>query len=292
MPPRFETPSPCARSDPSSPLSSPSLRNQYHALRCPKTRWPICSRVPVQSADSLQQNVHWTDIRDEKVGVDVERLFERLGADHHHAARQSVHLADRSFYGVVQQLAVFSGEAAVMQRRPLCNRQHHVFPALSQQRTEHLLRARDRVANHEDLGPIPSRGHGRLGNRAQFAQNRDGAHRNRLCRPAGRDRARLRGADARRERERRVGDVLGIDRRRRRRTCWTSKRTSSAPRRRGWPTSGGHARRAPSVRAARRATIRSCRASLACTSSTTRRLRDSEAARKCAHLTRNPASKT
>ena len=95
------------------------LWDEYHASRFAEPCRPIRSSVPVQASDPLQEHIDRTEIRDQVVGVDVERLFEGLCSDHHHAARHAS-LGQRALHGVVKQPAILHGEAAVMQCRVPC----------------------------------------------------------------------------------------------------------------------------------------------------------------------------
>ena len=45
----------------------------------------ICARMPLQTANSLQQKVHGTEFGDKKVKINIQRLLQHLGADHNQA---------------------------------------------------------------------------------------------------------------------------------------------------------------------------------------------------------------
>ena len=196
----------------------PGFREEHAAPRFAEPGRPTRFPVPVEPPDPLQQHVDRADVGEQQVGVDVERLFQRLRADHDRPAPRPVRLAEHALDGFVQAVPIFGREPAVMQRRSFRNLQHDVFAALRRQRLEDRLRARDGVADHQYLRAFPRRGKGGCRDCVRIFENRFAGHLDRLARVAGIDCAGLRRGAAAREGERRVGDAFGVSRRRRRRS--------------------------------------------------------------------------
>ena len=71
--------------------------------------------MAMQSPDALQQHVSGAKVGDEQVGVDVQRLLQRLRA-HHHQPAGGPSPPQSPLNLLIQQLAVNSRETSVVQR--------------------------------------------------------------------------------------------------------------------------------------------------------------------------------
>ena len=76
---------------------------------------PSSPTFTVQAAQSLQQNVCRAEVGNDQVGIDVEALFQCLGTDQDQTARGAL-APDPTLDLRIEQLAVFAGKAAVVQR--------------------------------------------------------------------------------------------------------------------------------------------------------------------------------
>jgi len=72
--------------------------------------------MPMQPADALQQHIHWREIGDQQIGVDIETLFERLGADQDERPRRPL-VADLPLHRTIEPAPIHAGEPPVMQCR-------------------------------------------------------------------------------------------------------------------------------------------------------------------------------
>ena len=145
--------------------------HEHPASRRLETGRPGGSGVTVQPPDALQQHVHRTQVRDQQVGVDVERLLERLRADDQRAPCARSVLPEGGFDRVVESVPVLGAEPAVVQRGDAFDLQQDVVGALPQGGVEHRLGAGDRVPDHQDSGARVRRGHGARGDRAGVAEH-------------------------------------------------------------------------------------------------------------------------
>ena len=139
--------------------------------------------MPVEASDALQQNVHGAKVGDEQVGVDVQGLLQRLGADHHPAAVIPFP-SDLFLNGGVQQPPVLCGEPAVVQSREAQTgeQQCPVFgSARLFQRPLGLDGKIDGVANDQHLGALTGRRQRPPGNVWKFSHGRCGADRDALA---------------------------------------------------------------------------------------------------------------
>jgi hypothetical protein len=70
--------------------------------------------MPVQPAQSLKQNINRREIGQQQIRVDVKALFERLSADKNKAPANFGFSAEALLDGVIEEPAVFRGEAPMM----------------------------------------------------------------------------------------------------------------------------------------------------------------------------------
>ena len=109
--------------------------------------------VAVEASDALEEHVDGAQVGYEQVGVDVERLLERLGSDDDAASRLPA-LAEQLFYSLIKHCAVTGGESPVMERRYAFNVEQQARVAVSGEFLQRLLRpdgVTDGVADDEDL---------------------------------------------------------------------------------------------------------------------------------------------
>ena len=81
----------------------------------------------MQPADPLQQHVDRTQVGEQEIGIDVQTLFQRLGADDDAAAGRAVMGRQCCLHRLVQQPSVLRRETAVMQRRAARRGQQQVL---------------------------------------------------------------------------------------------------------------------------------------------------------------------
>ena len=84
-------------------------------------RTGVC--VPMQTSDPLQEDIHRTQIGNQYIGINVQRLFEGLSANDHPPIAWSVTFSQHKFDSVIKQPAILYGEPAVVQRRDTLHRQ-------------------------------------------------------------------------------------------------------------------------------------------------------------------------
>src|SRR5690606_13061554 len=90
-----------------------------------KAGGPGRSAVPVEAADALQQDVHWAQIADEPIGVNVQALLQGLRADEQQRTGRSV-LAQTATNGSVEHLAVLARKTAVVRAHHAINGEQRV----------------------------------------------------------------------------------------------------------------------------------------------------------------------
>ena len=115
--------------------------------------------VSVEATDALEEDVDGAQVSYEQVGVDVERLFERLGS-HYDATSRLPLLPQQLCYSLVEHCAVAGGEAPVMERRHVFDVEQQPRVAVSGEFLQRLLRAHrvvDRVANDQHLRSLAGR---------------------------------------------------------------------------------------------------------------------------------------
>ena len=109
----------------------------------------------MQPAHALQENVHGTQVRDQQVGVNVQRLLERLRAYHDSAARRTT-LPQLGLNCRVQQPTVLGCETAVVHGRTARHVEQQLFTTPAPHFVEDLPNCIDGVPNHQHLGTLPS----------------------------------------------------------------------------------------------------------------------------------------
>ncbi len=72
--------------------------------------------MAMEASNALQQHVNRTQIGDEQISVDVQRLLERLCANNDDPSLRSSPTTDHRLDLMVQQPTVFASEATVMKR--------------------------------------------------------------------------------------------------------------------------------------------------------------------------------
>ena len=90
-------------------------RSQDHHTRALKFRRPGTFDVAMQTANALQQHVHWAEIGDQQIRIEIERCFQCLCA-HNYSRRPGALLAENSLDRCVQQQAIRSTEPPMMER--------------------------------------------------------------------------------------------------------------------------------------------------------------------------------
>ncbi len=109
--------------------------------------------VAVEASDALEEHVDGAEVGYKQVGVDVERLFERLRADDD-AASGLPALAEQLLYPLIKHCAVAGGESPVMEGSFPLNIEQQTRVAVFGELFQCLLRAHgvaDCVANDQNL---------------------------------------------------------------------------------------------------------------------------------------------
>ena len=90
-------------------------RHEDDAARIDKAVGASAIGMPVQAADALQEHIHRAQIGDQEVGVDVEALLERLGADDDESTRAGSIATEPHLHGLVEQQPVLEREPAMVE---------------------------------------------------------------------------------------------------------------------------------------------------------------------------------